>query len=406
MKSMSKTSTFQKALTVSLAAGAVVAALALQSSPAQAQSATPSMTSGKLKACFVYIGPRGDIGWTYAHDQGRQIAEKALPWLETKFVESVPEGQATSTLDRLVTDKCQVIFTTSFGYMDDTLAAAKKYPNVIFAHATGYKRMPNVATYIADFYQVYYLNGLVAGAMTKSNKVGFVGTFPIPELKRHLSAFALGVKAANPKAEVDVKWLNSWFDPAKTREASEALLSQGADVLSSAEDSATGVQTAAAKKVPTFSHYNSMYKFSPDYVVSGHIAHWDKIYIDFLTKIHNGTYTAKNLANVDYWSLLNTGAVEMGADSGLAFNPKYTAQLKAARMTVAGKQISVYDRVMALMADMKKPKPTFDPFTGPIKDRNGVVRVPAGKVSSIGDLNSMGWVAPGIVGAVADEPKK
>ena len=401
MKSTSKIPSSKKVLTLALAA-----AVSLQSGPAQAQSVTPPMTGAKLKACFVYIGPRGDIGWTYAHDQGRQIAEKTLPWLETKYVESVPEGQATATLDRLVADKCQVIFTTSFGYMDDTLAAAKKYPDVIFAHATGYKRMPNVATYIAEFYQVYYLNGLVAGAMTKSGKVGFVGTFPIPELKRHLSSFALGVKAANPRAVVNVKWLNSWFDPAKTREASEALISEGADILSSAEDSATGVQTAAARKIPTFSHYNSMYKFSPDYVVSGHIAHWDKIYIDFLSKIHAGTYTAKNLSNVDYWSLLNSGGVEMGADAGLAINPKYAAQLKAARMTVNGKQVSVYDRVMTLMADMKMAKPTFDPFTGPIADRNGVMRVAAGKVSSIGDLNGMGWVAPGVVGAVADEPKK
>ncbi len=401
MKSTSKIPSSKKVLTLALAA-----AVSLQSGPAQAQSVTPPMTGAKIKACFVYIGPRGDIGWTYAHDQGRQIAEKTLPWLETKYVESVPEGQATATLDRLVADKCQVIFTTSFGYMDDTLAAAKKYPDVIFAHATGYKRMPNVATYIAEFYQVYYLNGLVAGAMTKSGKVGFVGTFPIPELKRHLSSFALGVKAANPRAVVNVKWLNSWFDPAKTREASEALISEGADILSSAEDSATGVQTAAARKIPTFSHYNSMYKFSPDYVVSGHIAHWDKIYIDFLSKIHAGTYTAKNLSNVDYWSLLNSGGVEMGADAGLAINPKYAAQLKAARMTVNGKQVSVYDRVMTLMADMKMAKPTFDPFTGPIADRNGVMRVAAGKVSSIGDLNGMGWVAPGVVGAVADEPKK
>lgn len=401
MKSMSNGSSSKTYLTLALTLGVGALALAFQSSPAQAQTA-----AGKLKACFVYVGPRGDIGWTYAHDQARQMAEKALPWLETKYVESVPEGQATATLDRLVADKCQVIFTTSFGYMDDTLAAAKKYPNVIFAHAAGYKRAPNMATYMADFYQVYYLNGLAAGALTKSGKVGFVGTYAIPELKRHLSAFALGVKAANPKAVVDVKWLNSWFDPAKTREASEALLSAGSDVLTSAEDSATGVQTAAARKVPTFSHYNSMYRFGPEYVVSGHIAHWDKIYIDFLTRVHNGTYTTKNLQNVDYWSLLNTGAVEMGADAGLAFNPKYTAQLKAAKMTVAGKQISVYDRLTALLADMKKAKPTFDPYAGPIRDRNGVLRVPAGKVSSVADLNNMGWVAPGVVGAVADEPKK
>ena len=392
----------KKYVTAALALSATVAAVIFQSSPAQAQS----MTTGKLKACFIYVGPTGDIGWTYAHDQARKAAEKALPWLETKYVESVPEGQALPAIDRLVADKCQVVFTTSFGYMDDTLAAAKKYPNVIFAHAAGYKRNANMATYMADFYQVYYLNGLAAGALTKSGKVGFVGTYPIPELKRHLSAFALGVLAANPKAEVDVKWLNSWFDPAKTREASEALLSQGADVLSSAEDSATGVQTAAAKKVPTFSHYNSMFKFSPDYVVSGHLVHWDKIYIDFLTKVHSGAYTTKNLANVDYWWLLNKGAVEMGADDGVAVNPKYVAQLKAAKMMVSGKSVSVYDRMMQLTADMKAAKPTFDPYTGPLRDRSGVVRVPAGKVMSVGDLNSMAWVAPGVKGDVADEPKK
>ena len=359
----------------------------------------------KLKACFIYVGPTGDIGWTYAHDQGRKAAEKALPWLETQYVENVPEGQALPAIDRLVKGGCKVVFTTSFGYMDDTLAAAKKYPDVIFAHNAGFKRNANMATYMADFYQVYYLNGLVAGALSKSGKVGFVGTYPIPELKRHLSAFALGVKAANPKANVNVKWINSWFDPAKTREASEALLSEGADVLSSAEDSATGVQTAAAKNVPTFSHYNPMLKFGPEEVVTGHIVHWDKIYIDFLTKVHDGTYTNKNLANVDYWWLLSKGAVEMGADMNMPFNAKFVPQLKAAKMVVGGKSISVYDRVMSLDATMQKGE-SFDPFTGPIKDRNGVLRVPAGKTMSIGDLNSMSWVVPGVVGQVADEPKK
>ncbi|ULH14869.1 hypothetical protein MF271_12900 [Deinococcus sp. KNUC1210] len=140
--------------------------------------------------------------------------------------------------------------------------------------------------------------------------------------------------------------------------------------------------------------------------MSGHIVHWDKIYIDFLTKVHNGTYTTKNLANVDYWWLLNKGAVEMAADNGLAINPKYVAQLKAAKMTVAGKSVSVYDRLMQLTADMKSAKPTFDPYAGPIKDRKGVLRVPAGKTMSIADLNNMAWVAPGVKGDVADEPKK
>lgn len=146
----------------------------------------------KLKACFIYVGPIGDAGWTYAHDQGRKKAEAALPWLETRYVESVPEAQALPVIDRFVREGCQVIFATSFGYMEAVLEGAKKYPNVIFAHATGVKRAPNVATYMADFYQVYYLNGLAAGALSKTGKVGYVAAFPIPEVKRHINAFTLG----------------------------------------------------------------------------------------------------------------------------------------------------------------------------------------------------------------------
>jgi simple sugar transport system substrate-binding protein len=367
---------------------------------------TTTAQEKKLKACFVYVGPIGDVGWTFAHNEARLAAEKAIPGLQTKYVESVPEGQAMPVIDRLVADGCNVIFTTSFGFMDQTLEAAKKYPDVIFAHASGFKRAPNMATYMADFYQVYYLNGLMAGALTKSGKVGYVGAFPIPELKRHISAFALGVRAVNPKATVNVKWINAWFDPAKAREAAEALIAEGNDILAFTEDTATVVQTAAKRKVPSFSHYNSMYKYAPDYVVSGQIVHWEKIYIDFLKKVQNGTYTNKNLQNVDYWWLLREGAVELGAQVGMPINPKFVPALKAAKMTVNGKQVSVYDRVMELLKNMSSAKPTFDPFTGPIRDRYGVLRVPAGKTMTVAELNSMQWMAPGVVGQVPDEPKQ
>jgi simple sugar transport system substrate-binding protein len=367
---------------------------------------TTTAQEKKLKACFVYVGPIGDVGWTFAHNEARLAAEKAIPGLQTKYVESVPEGQAMPVIDRLVADGCNVIFTTSFGFMDQTLEAAKKYPDVIFAHASGFKRAPNMATYMADFYQVYYLNGLMAGALTKSGKVGYVGAFPIPELKRHISAFALGVRAVNPKATINVKWINAWFDPAKAREAAEALIAEGNDILAFTEDTATVVQTAAKRKVPSFSHYNSMYKYAPDYVVSGQIVHWEKIYIDFLKKVQNGTYTNKNLQNVDYWWLLREGAVELGAQVGMPINPKFVPALKAAKMTVNGKQVSVYDRVMELLKNMSSAKPTFDPFTGPIRDRYGVLRVPAGKTMTVAELNSMQWMAPGVVGQVPDEPKQ
>ena len=367
--------------------------------------AAQAQQTAKLKACFIYVGPVGDIGWSYAHDEARKKTEKALPWLETKYVESVPEGQATPVIDRLVKDNCKVIFTTSFGFMDQTLDAAKKYPNVIFAHASGFKRAPNMATYMADFYQIYYLNGMMAAAVSKTDKLGYVAAFPVPELKRHISAFALGARAVNPKATVSVKWINAWFDPNKAREAAESLISEGAGALAFTEDTATVVQTAAARKIPSFAHYSPMYKFAPDYVVSGQIVHWEKIYIDFLTKVRTGTYNTKNLQKVDYWNLLRGGSVELGAQDGMAINPKWVPALKAKTMTVNGKKTTVYDRVMALKTDMEKGG-KFDPFTGPIKDRNGILRVQAGKVATVAELNNMAWVVPGVTGQIADEPKK
>lgn len=370
-----------------------------------ASPAAQAQQTAKLKACFIYVGPVGDIGWSYAHDEARKKTEKALPWLETKYVESVPEGQATPVIDRLVKDNCKVIFTTSFGFMDQTLEAAKKYPNVIFAHASGFKRAPNMATYMADFYQIYYLNGMMAAAVSKSDKLGYVAAFPVPELKRHISAFALGARAVNPRATVSVKWINAWFDPNKAREAAESLISEGAGALAFTEDTATVVQTAAARKVPSFAHYSPMYKFAPDYVVSGQIVHWEKIYIDFLTKVRTGTYNTKNLQKVDYWNLLKGGSVELGAQDGMAINPKWVPALKAKSMTVNGKKTTVYDRVMALKTEMEKGG-KFDPFTGPLKDRNGILRVPAGKVASVAELNNMAWVVPGVTGQIADEPKK
>lgn len=358
-----------------------------------------------LKACFIYVGPIGDVGWTFAHDEARRAAEKAIPGLTTQYVESVKPADTLATVDRLVAGGCNVIFTTSFDFMDPTLEAAKKYPEVIFAHASGFKRAPNMLTYMADFYQIYYLNGLMAGALTKSGKVGYVAAFPIPELKRHISAFALGVRAVNPRATVNVKWINAWFDPVKAREAAEALMAEGNDILAFTEDTATVVQTAARRRVPSFSHYNAMYKYAPDYVVSGQLVDWSVIYIDILKKVQNGTYTPKNLQNVDYWWLAREKAVMLGAQVGMPINPKFEPALKQASMAVNGKKVSVYDRVMELYKDIQSPNPKWDPFTGPIRDRNGVLRVPAGRKMTVKELNEMQWVAPGVVGPVADEPK-
>ena len=268
----------------------------------------------QITAGFIYVGPTDDNGWTEAHDAARQMLDDEYDWLTTIAVESVPEADAEPFIDQLIQQGANVIFTTSFGFMDATVAAAARYPDVVFAHATGFMRAPNVATYTAEFYQVYYLNGLMAGALTESGEIGYVGAFPIPEVKRHISAFAMGAREVNPEATVNVRWLNSWYNPAAATEATQALIADGSDVFAFTEDSPTVIQVAAEQDLPSFAHYSPMLSFAPEHVVSGQLVHWDVIYRDILTKVHDGTYTPQNLQDTDYWSLLYSGAVETGAD--------------------------------------------------------------------------------------------
>ena len=358
----------------------------------------------KLKVGFIYVGPIGDYGWTNAHDVARRLVEQQLP-VETLYVESVPEGRVEPFIDRLVAQGAKVIFTTSFGFMDGTVAAAQRYPNVIFAHASGFKRARNLATYMADFYQVYYLNGLMAGALTKTNKVGYVGAFPIPEVKRHLDAYALGVRAVNPQATIQVRWLQDWFSPPKAKEATQALIADGVDVFAFTEDSPTVIQESAKKNLLSFAHYSPMYKFAPKQVVSGELVHWETIYLDFLRKVLAGKYSADNLQNVDYWWLLAEKAVEVGAEPGMMINPLFVSRLKAATVKTEDLgTLSVYDLVQKRIAQMSKNPVAFDPFAGPIKDRKGVLRVPAGQTLTVAELTSMEWAAPGVVGPWPGEP--
>lgn len=353
-----------------------------------------------LKVGFIYVGPIGDLGWTNAHDEARRIAEDTFPWLETVYVESVSEGNEGLYIDKLIVEEgVDVIFTTSFGFMDGTLIAAQKYPDKIFAHASGFKRNANMMTYMADFYQIYYLNGLIAGALTKTNKIGYVGAFPIPELKRHMGAFTVGVREAKPKAEVHIRWIYEWFSPTAAKEAAEALIADGIDVFAFTEDSPTVVQVAAENDFPSFGHYSPMYQFGPEHVVSGQIAHWEAIYLDFLAKVYAGAYTAHNLADIDYWWLLKEKAVEMGAKPGMLINPVYEDELKGIYLDdpVLG-MINVYDLVMKRLEQMADPSMVFDPFNGPIYDRDGNLKIPEGLRMSVFELTTMDWAVDGIVG--------
>jgi basic membrane protein A len=360
-----------------------------------------------LKACFIYVGPIGDYGWSHAHEQGRLYVEDKFDWLETAYAESVAEADVERFLDRFVVEEdCDVVFTTSFGFMDGTAAAAEKYPDKLFFHCSGYTRAPNLGTYMADFYQLYYLNGLMAGALTESNQVGYVGAHPIPEVVRHINAFTLGVQEANPEATVDVRWLFEWYDPAAAREAAEALVSEGVDVLAFTEDSPAVVEvgqehTKAGDAVYTFSHYSPMGDFGPDSAVSGQLVDWGIIYEDILAKVYAGAYTNTNLENVDYWWLMREEAVLLGARFGEPINPKFEDPLTAATVTdpLLG-EINVYDLVMARSEQMKDPAMLFDPFTGPISDQDGTQRLADGQRASIGELLSIDWFVDGNIGTI------
>ena len=351
-----------------------------------------SDSGDKIKVGFIYIGPAGDFGWTYAHDQATKYAAKMLPWMEPVIVESVPEGDAVRFIDRLVQEqKVEAVFTTSFGYMEDTVKAAEKYPDVKFFHTSGYIASKNMGNYMADMYQIYYLNGLMAGAMTETDKIGYVAAFPIPELFRHMNAFAIGVKEANPEATISVKWTYAWYGPDKAREASEALVAEGCDVLGFTEDTPTVIEVAQeyqdkGQDIYALSHYSPMQVYGPDAVFTGQLTDWGPLVVTMLEDMKAGKLD--DMSDYALLDLLDSGSVELGADWDNKINPKYVDTFKD--LTIESDEfgtISVYDLVMKRYAQMSDGfRGTFDPFTGPLYDQDGNMVAADGEVLSIGHL--------------------
>ncbi|OQA92256.1 MAG: Purine-binding protein precursor [Elusimicrobia bacterium ADurb.Bin231] len=361
----------------------------------------------KVKAGFIYVGPIGDFGWTYAHEISRKELIAKYPWLETIYVENIPEGDSDRVIDRLVNEeKCDIIFATSFGYMDSTINAGKKYPDKIFMHCAGYKREKNVGTYFAELYQAYYLNGLMAGALSKTDRIGYVAAHPIPEVIRHINAFAIGVKEVNPSAKVYVKWLFSWYDPAKAREAAESLIAQGCDTLAFEEDSVAVIEvgqshTFKGHQIYTFSHYSPMQKFGPDSVVSGQLVNWTGMYDYILNNVNEGKWT-----NEDMWWRLKEKAVALGGEHGEQINKKFVPVLQ--NLKIKNKDfgnISVYDLVMKRLKQMEQGPDVFDPFTGPVKDQKGIVRIKTGNCADHDMLWTMDWFAENVEGKLPESGK-
>jgi basic membrane protein A and related proteins len=245
-----------------------------------------------VKAAFVYLGTANDHGWTNAHNDGRLALEKALgSSVSTAFTENVPEAaESQRVFEDYARQGYDVIYGTSFGYMDFMVAAAKNYPNVKFEHNTGFKTAPNLSTYNGAQEDARYVLGLLSGKMTKTNTLGFVGSFPIPEVVRDMNGWAAGVRAANPQAKIRMVWINTWFDPPKETTAANSLLDLGADVLASVTDSPAMAQAAAAKKKWSVGSDTDQTSYAPDFMLGSAYWDWSVHYIKSVQAILDGAW--------------------------------------------------------------------------------------------------------------------
>ena len=330
-----------------------------------------------VKVGFVYVGPIGDGGWTYEHDKGRLAVEKHFgDRVETIYQENVPEGaDAERVMTTMAMQGADLIFTTSFGYMDPTINVAKKFPNVKFEHATGYKRSDNVSTYSARFYEGRAIQGHIAGKMTKTNKVGYIASFPIPEVIRGINSAYIHAKKVNPDIEFNIIWVYTWFDPAKEADAAKALIDQGADVVLQHTDS-TAPQAAAkeAGNVITFGQASDMGEYAPMPRVSSIIDDWAPYYVARTQAVLDGSWES-----VDTWDGIGPGMVGIGEISD-AVPAEVKAEALAMRDAIANG--------------------TYHPFTGPIKKQDGSDWLGAGETSDDGTLLGMNFYVEGITAEV------
>tara|TARA_B100000424_G_scaffold242996_1_gene212244 strand:+ start:267 stop:1292 length:1026 start_codon:yes stop_codon:yes gene_type:complete len=262
----------------------------------------------KLKVGFIYVGPVGDHGWTYMHDQGRQLVESKLgDKVSTTYIENVKYGpDAERVMREMAQTGHDIIFATSFGYMESMLKVAKEFPDVKFEHATGYKTAPNMSVYSSKFYQGRYIQGVIAGHMSKTGKAGYIASFPIPEVIRGINAFWLGATSVNPEFDVDVVWVNTWYDPAKEADAAKVLISQGVDIITQHTDSPAALQIAEMEGILGFGQASDMIQFAPKAQLTAIIDDWGPYYVERVQAVIDGTWKTS-----DTWGGMDTGMVKM-----------------------------------------------------------------------------------------------
>lgn len=337
---------------------------------------TASVLALPLKIAFIYVGPVGDSGWTYTHNLGRLYVQKIFgDKIQTTYIESVPEGAgAISVLKSLANHGYNLIYTTSFSYMEQTAEVAKLFPKVIFENCSGYLTRANMGDYFGRIYQSEFLTGLIAGAMTKSGKIGYVAAYPIPEVVRGINAFTIGVRMVNPRAEVHVVWVNSWYDPPTEKEAALSLINAGCDVIKSETDSAAPLQAAEQKHVYAIGYNADMKKFAPNYYLTSAIFNWGVFYEKDIKEIMNGTWKPEK-----FWGGLDTGVVDIAPMTKLV--PPQTQKL-----------------VEAMKEELKSHE--FHVFEGPIYNQKGKLAIPSGKMATDKELLSMNWFVQGVVGSI------
>jgi simple sugar transport system substrate-binding protein len=364
-------------LIAAVAAALLAAACGKQEAPAPKTDAKKeeAKKAEPLKVGFVYVSPVGDAGWTAQHDAGRREMEQALAGkVVTTFVEKVPEGaDAERVIRDLAAQGNKLIFTTSFGFMNPTIKVAEEFPDVKFEHATGYKTAANVGTYNIRFYEGRYLAGIVAGRMTKTNTLGYVAAFPIPEVLQGINAFTLGARSVNPKAQVRVIWVNSWYDPGKERDAANTLIGQGADVLTHHTDSTAVVAAAEEKGKMAVAYHSNMSKFAPKAQIAAVTHHWGAYYTKVAQSVLDSTWKPSNL-----WGGMKDGMIKLEAISPSV--PK-----------------DVVDLVKAKEAEIIAGK--FHPFTGPIRTNTGKEVIASGHLTDE-QLGKMDFYVEGVVGKV------
>jgi len=325
----------------------------------------------KTKVGFIYVGPTGDHGWTYRHDIGRQDVEKHFgDKVETTYIESVKYGPDSERAIRAMAKSgADIIFATSFGYMEPMLKVAKEFPNVKFEHATGYKQSKNMSSYGLRLYQARHVQGVIAGMMTKTNKICYVGAFPIPEVIREINTYYLGAKSVNPDVDIDIIWVNTWYNPGREADAAKVMIAEGCDMVAQHTDSPAPLQTAEKASVFGFGQASNQYKFAPKAQLTATIDNWSPYYIAKVQAVIDGTWQSG-----DYFGHMKDDVVQMAPFTNMPEDVKAFAQ-KIKDGITNGKYFA---------------------FTGPIKDNTGKLQLKDGEIASDGHLNSMMYYVEGI----------